>query len=66
MDLDGNLDIGIVDAEGGRVERVTTHEAVDVEPEWSRDGRDLYYVSARGGGFGIHRLNLEDGSDTSS
>jgi hypothetical protein len=64
VDLDGNLDIGIVDAEGGEVERVTSHEAVDVEPEWSRDGRALYFVSARGGRFGIHRRNLEDGSDT--
>ncbi len=64
MDVEGNLDIGIVNAEGGAVRPITTHEAVDVEPEWSRDGASLFFVSARGRGFGIYRHNLAAGTDT--
>ena len=32
MDVDGNLDIGVVGANGGDVERLTTDCRVDVEP----------------------------------
>jgi TolB protein len=64
MDLGGNLDVGVVSAEGGPVERVTTGAQVDVQPAWSRDGRSLYYVSARGGDFQIRRRDLDTGVDT--
>jgi len=64
MDIDGNLDIGVVGAEGGAVQRITEHSAVDVEPTWGRDGQSLYYVSARAGGFRIFRHDLATGSDT--
>ncbi len=64
MDVDGNLDIGIVSAAGGDVQRITTDPAVDVEPAWSRDGKSLYFVSARSGGFRIFRHDLDSGRDT--
>jgi len=62
MDIDGNLDIGIVSAEGGTVERLTTDRGVDVEPTWS--GQSLYFVSARGGGFRIFRHDFAAKTDT--
>lgn len=58
MDVDGNLDIGVVSAEAGPVPRVTTHPAVDVEPEWGLDGSTLFYVSARARGFSVYRQEL--------
>ncbi|MEX0906879.1 MAG: CehA/McbA family metallohydrolase [Gemmatimonadota bacterium] len=61
---DGNLDVGIVDADGGAVQRVTTGAQVDVQPEWGADGHTLYYVSAQGGRFRIHRRDLATGADT--
>lgn len=64
FDVDGNLDIGVVSADGGAVERLTTDPEVDVQPKWSRDGGSVYYVSARGRGFHIHRRDLSTGADS--
>src|SRR5688500_7514934 len=47
VDIDGNLDIGIVGSDGGTVRRITEHRQVDIEPTWSRDGGSIYFVSAR-------------------
>jgi Tol biopolymer transport system component len=43
MDVDGTLDIGVVSAEGGAVQRITMDPVVDVEPDGSRDGSYLYW-----------------------
>ena len=64
MDIDGNLDIGVVSALGGDVERLTTDRRVDVEPAWSQDGAALYFVTARGGNFDIYRYRFADKSET--
>jgi TolB protein len=64
MDIDGNLDVGVVSSDGGAVQRLTTDRRVDVEPAWSRDGHHLYFVTARGGNFDIYRYNLDDKSET--
>src|SRR6185312_10170980 len=62
MDIDGNLDIGVVSAEGGTVQRITSGPRVDVEPAWSHDGRSLYFVSARDGDFKIYQQRVGDSS----
>lgn len=64
MDVDGNLDVGVVSASGGAVERLTTDRRVDVEPAWSRDGRQLYFVTARGGSFDVYRYDFDARSET--
>src|SRR5688500_7607912 len=64
MDVEGNLDIGVVDAGGGAVRRITHHREVDGEPAWSRDGESIYFASARAGGFRIFRHDLTTGTDT--
>jgi len=64
MDVAGNLEIGIVDTAGGVVERIATHARVDLQPTWARDGKSLYFVSARSGGWRIFRHDLATGSDT--
>ena len=64
MDVDGNLDIGIVDAAGGTVERLTDDPEVDIEPAWSPDGDSLYFASRRSGNLDIYRLDLETGTKT--
>src|SRR5262249_47398730 len=64
MDIDGNRDIGVVSADGGAVHRITTDARVDIEPTWSRDGQNLYFVTARSGGFNIFRHSFADGSET--
>ncbi len=64
MDVDGNLDIGIVDAAGGTVERLTDDPEVDIEPAWSPDGDSLYFASRSSGNLDIYRLDLETGTKT--
>lgn len=64
MDNDGNLDIGVVSANGGAVQRITSDPRVDIEPVWSRDGQSLYFVTARGGGFSIYRHSFVDSTQT--
>ncbi len=61
MDTDGNLDIGVVGADGGAITRLTDAREVDLEPAWSRDSQDVFFVSARGGrGFDIFKLHVAD------
>src|SRR5262245_38984161 len=60
----GNLEIGVVNANGGAVETVSPHARVDIQPVWSRDGRSLYFVSARSGGFRIFRHDFATKTDT--
>lgn len=62
--LSGNLEIGIVSAEGGAVQTVASHPRVDIQPAWSRDGQSLFFASARGGGFRIFRIELASGAVT--
>jgi TolB protein len=66
MDVAGNLELGIVSADGGGgpVERVASHPRVDLQPTWSRDGAALYFASARNGGWRIFRHDLATNKDT--
>lgn len=49
----GQRDIQTVPANGGSPVRITSDAAVDLEPEWSADGRFVYFASNRGGTMGI-------------
>ena len=61
MDIDGNLEIGIVDITGGMVEQLTSHPELDFAPDWSADGKSLYFVSRRNGSLDILNLDLSTG-----
>ena len=63
-DTNGNLDIGVVSAAGGDVERVTRDSSIEIEPTWSRDGTSLYFASSRRRGFAIYRHDFTTGVDT--
>ena len=64
IEATGNLDIGIVSANGGPVETIASHPRVDIQPAWSRDGKILFFVSARAGGFRIFRHDFATNTDT--
>ena len=64
MDVSGNLEIGVVSADGGAVERVSSHARVDLQPAFSRDGNSLYFASARAGGWRIFRHDFATKRDT--
>ena len=51
LSKDGNAEIYVLSAKDGSVVlRVTDDPAIDTSPTWSRDGRDLAFVSDRGTG----------------
>ncbi|HEY9228244.1 MAG TPA: hypothetical protein VIP11_16425, partial [Gemmatimonadaceae bacterium] len=64
MDVRGNLEIGIIGLTVGPIQKVASHPRVDLEPTWSRDGKALYFVSARNGGWRIFRHDLATNADT--
>ena len=41
--------------------RLTTDEAIDTEPEWSRDGAGIYFTSDRAGNAQIYRVAASEG-----
>ena len=63
-DIDRNLDIALVSAEGGAIERLTKDPHVDIQPAWSADGQSLFFVTGRGGSLDIYRLDLASGEKT--
>lgn len=58
-DLDANrgrFDLWLASTDGQTVRRLTTHPENDTDPEWSRDGRWIYFLSSRGGSSQVWRI----------
>ena len=52
----GRSDIWVVDIASGKTTPITNDAPPDLAPLWSPDGKQLFYVSARAGGYqGIYR-----------
>lgn len=54
-------DIYVFDRSGKKVSQITDDFAVDIEPEWSSDGKYLYFSSDRTGIYNIYRYNVGSG-----
>ena len=51
----------IIATKGAQPRRLTTHPENDNSPEWSRDGRYVYFLSARSGSAQVWRLPAAGG-----
>jgi Tol biopolymer transport system component len=61
-EIDGNVEVYVVSAEGGKPTRLTTGSSIDALPEWSKDGRWIYYASTGSGSLpNIWRIPAEGG-----
>jgi len=56
---DGNPEIYVMDRDGGRVQRLTDHPAIDVSPTWSPTGREIAFTSDRSGSPQVYRMDAE-------
>lgn len=57
----GNLDIWVMDADGGRLQRLTSHPASEQDPAWAADDQSLFFTGERDGRGEIYRVWLADG-----
>jgi Tol biopolymer transport system component len=58
----GEYRLGLIDVESGQVRPLTTFEgAKSIDPQWSPDGRQLYFLSDRGGITNVYRLDMAGG-----
>src|SRR4029450_3537747 len=59
----GEYRLALVDVESGQIRPVTTFEgAKSIDPQWSPDGKDLYFLSDRGGITNVYRLDVAGGA----
>lgn len=62
-DRDGNFEIYVMDAAGDAARRLTDHPAIDQAPAWSRDGKQIVFMSNRDNpDFDIFRMNADGGN----
>jgi Tol biopolymer transport system component len=63
-DRDGNLEIYLMDADGGGQIRLTEDAGEDYSPSWSPDGKRLAFVSTRDGNAEIYLMNIDGTGQT--
>jgi dipeptidyl aminopeptidase/acylaminoacyl peptidase len=54
-------DLYLAAVDGSWVRRLTTHDAGDTQPRWSRDGKTVYFVSTRSGSSQVWRIAVDGG-----
>lgn len=56
-----NLDIYLVNTDGTNLRQITFHGGHDVSPQWSPDGKSLFFISQRGnekGNFNVWKIDV--------
>ncbi len=57
----GRTDLWLVNADGSGNRQLTTHPDSDTDPQWSPDGKVLWFLSTRSGSSQVHKLSAEGG-----
>ncbi len=61
----GNYRLALLDVASGRIRALPAlADAKHINPQWSPDGRSLYFLSDRGGITNVYRVALADGAFT--
>ena len=62
----GNPDIYVLDLATQDLTRITDDPAIDTEPEWTPDGKSLYFTSDRAGSPQIYQIGVNPGARPSA
>jgi Tol biopolymer transport system component len=54
-------DIVVVELASQGLTRITDDNVLDMDPVWSRDQREIYFASSRGGGLNLWRVPVDPG-----
>ncbi len=57
----GRTDIWKIGTDGKGLRRLTTNPASDTNPNWSKDGKTLYFLSTRSGSQQVWKISIEGG-----
>lgn len=63
-DLEANrrrTDLWLVSTDGTGLRRLTSHPENDFNPQWSPDGREIYFLSTRSGSAQVWRIQADGG-----
>jgi Tol biopolymer transport system component len=61
----GKYELATIDTSNARVQRVQTFGGADaINPQWSRDGRELYFISNRNGIAEVYAVSVATGATT--
>jgi Tol biopolymer transport system component len=61
----GNLQIAVMDVASGNVRSIGGFsDAKNIDPQWTADGRGVYFLSDREGVTNVYRMNLDGGTPT--
>ncbi|MGE0869520.1 MAG: prolyl oligopeptidase family serine peptidase [Kofleriaceae bacterium] len=63
-DLDANrgrFDLWLANIDGSGVRRLTAHAENDTDPQWTRDGKQIYFLSSRSGSSQVWRISVAGG-----
>src|SRR6185436_197424 len=59
----GHYELATIDEANARVQRVQTFAGADsINPQWSRDGRQLYFISSRNGIPEVYAVSIANGA----
>ena len=56
--MDGNSEIYLVEIKNKEITRLTSNLAIDTEPAWSVDGKNIIFTSDRAGSPQIYEMNV--------
>ncbi|MCB9853305.1 MAG: S9 family peptidase [Phycisphaerales bacterium] len=57
----GRTDLWLAATDGSMIKQLTTDPAADVNPRWSADGSEIFFLSSRSGSMQVWRLPMSGG-----
>lgn len=63
-DKTGNKEVYVSDYDGANPFQITRNRSINLSPQWSPDGKKIYYTSYKKGQPSFYELNLVTGRDT--